>query len=559
MIMRFKHKQSEFRELIFKSSSLEDLAKDLIPGLMVESGATAGSILLKHDEVLTVHTAYGLKKNRGNEARIPIGVGVTGQAIQTETVQWIPDVDEIENYIEGVPDATWELAIPLTGDEHDSSIIIDLEANSLDRPDKKRRDRIIEFLNSIKTPVLNLADKERLTRFYQKDSLSSTLDRKHFISILDERTSRETEFNGILFVIELEPRLEDPTVTSYSDLKLEIQSIGTQLSEVVADDALITRFYGNLYGVYIPSLSAEDVEETKRSIRERLADDCSIEQLNFESTTNTEDGIEDLINKAFVELNYSDKDAIKNQSLRIDDILRRGEIELYQQSIKKPETRNTVGHEILVRGPKDSKLRSPNRLFKAAYKEERIVELDSLIVKKIFDQYPTKADRTIFLNVERRSICDRDWRTVLIENVRQLSSQTNVCIEITEHGDLKDLANPIEKINDELGSNVLFAIDDFGTGTSNFKAIIDLEPDIVKIDRSLISQVDEEFGQRSLIESILNFSTTTDIDILAEGIEETEEWNILKELGIDLAQGYFFSKPESIRSANFGTGSIAYG
>lgn len=64
------------------------------------------------------------------------------------------------------------------------------------------------------------------------------------------------------------------------------------------------------------------------------------------------------------------------------------------------------------------------------------------------------------------------------------------------------------------------------------------------------SGIHENFGKCSLVESIVMFSTTIEVQILAEGIEEPEEWETLKELGVKWAQGYFFSKPSQVVPAD---------
>lgn len=115
-------------------------------------------------------------------------------------------------------------------------------------------------------------------------------------------------------------------------------------------------------------------------------------------------------------------------------------------------------------------------------------------------------------------------------------------LELTEsvfanHVEIYDAINAIR----ELGIKI--AIDDFGTGYSSFSYIKELPIDTLKIDRAFIRDCDGSKENTAIIEAILSVAKTIQLNVVAEGIEEAHQVELLKELGSEQGQGYYFSKP----------------
>lgn len=90
------------------------------------------------------------------------------------------------------------------------------------------------------------------------------------------------------------------------------------------------------------------------------------------------------------------------------------------------------------------------------------------------------------------------------------------------------------------------AIDDFGSGYSNFSHIINLDIDFIKIDASLIKNIDKDRNSEFIVKLIVDFAKKTDIKTIAEFVHSKEVYDKVKELGIDYSQGYYFSEPKEI-------------
>ncbi|MEA3384292.1 MAG: EAL domain-containing protein, partial [Campylobacterota bacterium] len=93
---------------------------------------------------------------------------------------------------------------------------------------------------------------------------------------------------------------------------------------------------------------------------------------------------------------------------------------------------------------------------------------------------------------------------------------------------------------------VCIAIDDFGVGYSNFERLLEFEPDILKIDGSLIRNITTDKYSQNIVETIVNFAKKQNIETIAEYVETEEIFDFLNEIGVDYSQGYYFGKPEKL-------------
>jgi EAL domain-containing protein (putative c-di-GMP-specific phosphodiesterase class I) len=93
---------------------------------------------------------------------------------------------------------------------------------------------------------------------------------------------------------------------------------------------------------------------------------------------------------------------------------------------------------------------------------------------------------------------------------------------------------------------VRVAVDDAGAGVANFGHIIDLRPDFVKLDISLVRRVDADLGRQAMVVGMRHFSKTAACRLIAEGVETAEEASTLTALGVEFGQGYLFGRPEPI-------------
>ena len=116
-------------------------------------------------------------------------------------------------------------------------------------------------------------------------------------------------------------------------------------------------------------------------------------------------------------------------------------------------------------------------------------------------------------------------------------------IEVTETSIMVDRENASATLNKLKAMGVKIALDDFGIGYSSLNYLQSLPIDMVKIDRSFVSNITQNSSNAAIIEAIVLMSHTLDLKVLAEGVETSEQHQFLRNIQCDLAQGYLFYKP----------------
>ncbi len=89
----------------------------------------------------------------------------------------------------------------------------------------------------------------------------------------------------------------------------------------------------------------------------------------------------------------------------------------------------------------------------------------------------------------------------------------------------------------------MVAVDDVGAGYANMAHVLRLSPHFIKIDRGIVSGLHRDRERRALIAALVAFSVACGAQTIAEGVEETDELNVLSDLGVDLVQGYLIARP----------------
>jgi diguanylate cyclase (GGDEF)-like protein len=116
-------------------------------------------------------------------------------------------------------------------------------------------------------------------------------------------------------------------------------------------------------------------------------------------------------------------------------------------------------------------------------------------------------------------------------------------LEITESLLIRDVEKATSVLRQISDSGITIAIDDFGTGYSSLSVLKSLPIDILKIDQSFVRDLGKNLGDNAIVEAIVNMARALDLRVVAEGVETHEQLTILRELGCDEHQGYFYSRP----------------
>jgi len=206
------------------------------------------------------------------------------------------------------------------------------------------------------------------------------------------------------------------------------------------------------------------------------------------------------------------------------------------QPIVELATGEVVGHEALTRFANGQR---PDLVFADAWTVGLGAELELATLSSAIEAARRlPAGQWLDLNISPRLLDASDTlRTIL------RTADRPIVLEITEHEVIEDYAAFLKAVR-WLGHDIRLAVDDAGAGVANFGHIIDLGPDFVKLDTSLVRRVNAHLGRQALIVGMRYFSLTSGCRLVAEGIETGVEARTLAQLGVEFGQGYWFGRPE---------------
>jgi EAL domain-containing protein (putative c-di-GMP-specific phosphodiesterase class I) len=118
-----------------------------------------------------------------------------------------------------------------------------------------------------------------------------------------------------------------------------------------------------------------------------------------------------------------------------------------------------------------------------------------------------------------------------------------VVLELTEHSDVDDHERLIAALDDLRCSGVRLAVDDTGAGFASLQRLIDLRPDVIKLDRVLVTGIDADPARRALAGALLAFAREVGATVVAEGIENAHENTVVRRLGVRYGQGFHLGRP----------------
>ncbi|WP_426809369.1 EAL domain-containing protein [Pseudomonas sp. WOUb67] len=240
---------------------------------------------------------------------------------------------------------------------------------------------------------------------------------------------------------------------------------------------------------------------------------------------------------------------VAEQLSALSAILAQRSIHSLFQPIMCLSEQRVFGHEALSRGPSNSPLHAPLNLFSIARQAGRLTELEAACRESACRRFSEQQlQGKLFLNISPESLLEPHYPSgltlKLLEQVGLPPSQ--VVIELTEHtptDDFQLLSNALHHYRD-MGFSI--ALDDLGAGYSSLRLWSELRPEYVKIDRHFIDGIHRDPLKREFVGSILQIARASKAQVIAEGIELAEELAVLREMGVDLVQGYLLGRPQEL-------------
>ena len=251
-------------------------------------------------------------------------------------------------------------------------------------------------------------------------------------------------------------------------------------------------------------------------------------------------------NKEYVVYNENDEDRdqhTKNINMinKIKNCVENDKILVYFQAIVN-KSRDVIKYEALVRLQDGETILSPYQFLGIAQKTKYYPSITKTVINKTFEKFKDK-NFLFSINLSASDILNETTSKFIKDELRECKNAHNAVFEILESEEIYNLKEIQEFIVEVKALGAKIAIDDFGTGYSNFSYLLTIEPDYLKIDGSLIKNIDTDQKAQKVVKSIITFAKESDILTVAEFVHSEKVFEVCQELGIDEYQGYLFSEP----------------
>ncbi len=223
-----------------------------------------------------------------------------------------------------------------------------------------------------------------------------------------------------------------------------------------------------------------------------------------------------------------------------DSVLALSDLWVAWQPIVDLKSGEIYGHEALIRGTAGSPFAMPAQIFPAATAQGIATELEITCRRLAFlgamQHIPTS--QRVFINISNHL-------SQLPLNVPESldTHPERLAIEISEAEPILGNQELLQIVQQWRQHGYTIVLDDYGSGYASAATVLALAPDIIKLDRLLVANLDQDRAKQSIVSSVRDYTADLGIKIIGEGIETESEYRMLKELQVDFGQGYWLARP----------------
>lgn len=412
------------------------------------------------------------------------------------------------------------------------------------------------------------------------DALTGLPNRNYFMDTLKGllQASREnTEINFAVLFLDLKSfkTINDSLGHSLGDRL--IKNVAKRLSGLVREEDMTARFSGDKFGIILTDLLSRD-EATAFADRlaKRLSEPYTLD--GRQVFTSAKIGIaygnskyaeaEDILRDADIAMYYAKDNAenyvIFDQKMHIRAVTRlqletdlrfaieRDEFELYYQPIISLDTASLSGFEALVRWNHPQRgLVPPNEFIPISESTSLIIPMTVKILHQACTQVvrwqrmsQTAEPLSIAVNLSGKHF----GHPALVDQIKTVIAETGINpeslkLELTESAVMDNAETAILMLKQIKETGVKVSIDDFGTGYSSLSYLHRFPIDLLKVDRSFVSAMEENTENGEIVRTVIALAKALKLKVVAEGIESIHQFHQLRILGCEYGQGYLFSKP----------------
>ena len=216
-------------------------------------------------------------------------------------------------------------------------------------------------------------------------------------------------------------------------------------------------------------------------------------------------------------------------------------VPFFQEIISIGDSQNKK-YEALIRIVDDGNIITPYRFLNIAKETKLYPELTKIMIEKTFKIFD-KNSAMFSLNITVDDILNSDTVKFMHKMLQKYNVSERLIFELLESEEISSFYEIMPFIEEMKKIGVRFAIDDFGSGYSNFSYLLQIKPDYIKIDGSLIKNLTKESNEYHIVNAIVTFAKSLNIKIIAEHVSSQEIVEVLSDFDIDYMQGFHFSEP----------------
>ncbi len=252
---------------------------------------------------------------------------------------------------------------------------------------------------------------------------------------------------------------------------------------------------------------------------------------------------------SFVAIIVEEADTTRAESAltqaKVHDLIDNDGLVVVYQPIVNLDTRKPVGVEALARFPDG---RGPDRWFADAWRHNAGIDLEHAAIRRAIEESEDlPEDMYLSVNLSPLTLENAEVLNTLISGPVE-----RLLVEVTEHAAVSNPATLKEALRPfkEAGGRV--AVDDVGMGFSGLHQLVELAPDIIKLDRTLITGIDTDAARQAIVASLLTYASEVGSSVVTEGVETAGEARKLSSLGVSTAQGYHLGRPAPLAELDLG-------
>lgn len=229
---------------------------------------------------------------------------------------------------------------------------------------------------------------------------------------------------------------------------------------------------------------------------------------------------------------------------KIKTAIEQDKIEVYFQPIVDTFSQKCVKYESLVRLiDENNEVISPYFFLDISKKSNYYTQITKIVIEKSI-QYLETISTSIGINLTIEDIKNKRIKEFIFEKLEKCTKCSDLTFELVESEGIENFEEVAEFICKVKSYGCKLAIDDFGTGYSNFEYLLKLNADYIKIDGSIIKDIDVDENKYHIVKTITNFAKVQNIELIAEFVSNETIYEKIKSLEIDYCQGFYFGKPE---------------